>query len=321
MLDTHHWLLDQKEDFLANNKWQKTVNLIARIFKAPAGFVVQYLPDDSFRVLIASEQVETPYPVGLKIKIDTNIFCKHVVQEKSTLYVKNAALNCLWDDNPELIDDGLKSYLGLPIIRNDGSVFGTLCVMDFQETNYSLDYLELIEHLRDVIEDDLIMIDNFYKVRDMAMIDPLTSINNRRAFTLLAQQKLKLSIRMKLITAVLFVDVNDFKPLNDQHGHEVGDQVLITLANTLTEFFRDVDVIGRLGGDEFVVMLHLKKGDDLTNIIIKLKEVFVQNILDSNIPLSTISIGHVLADNQLHSLEQLIALADKNMYEDKAKIN
>jgi len=321
MLNTHHWLLDQKEDFLSDRKWQKTVNLIARIFKASAGFVVQYLPNEGFQVLIASEQAENPYPVGAKISSETNIFCKHVVQDKSVLYIKNAALDSQWDDNPEFIDDGLKSYLGLPIIRNDGSAFGTLCIMDFDETDYPEDYLELVEHLRDIIEDDLIMIDNFCKVRDMAMIDPLTSINNRRSFTLLAQQKLKLSKRMELLTAVLFIDVNDFKPLNDQYGHEVGDQVLITLANTLNNFFRDVDVVGRLGGDEFVVILHLKNSQDMEGIVSRLKKSFVSNIINAGIPNSTISIGHIIANNKQHDLEQLIDLADKKMYEDKIKRN
>ncbi|SFC31318.1 diguanylate cyclase (GGDEF) domain-containing protein [Pseudoalteromonas denitrificans DSM 6059] len=248
MLNTNECLLEQNEDFLSLHKWQKTVNLIARIFQAPAGYIVQFDKTKGFQVLIASEQDENPYHPGASISADTNIFCKHVVLEQHTLYVKNASADHQWDDNPELINDGFQSYLGLPIFKANGASFGTICVMDFQTTDYQADYIELFEHLRDVIEDDLVMLDNFCKMREMAMLDPLTNINNRRAFMLLGEQKLKLASRMNLLISVLFIDINEFKLLNDKYGHDIGDKVLKVLANTLMDSFREIDVIGRMGG-------------------------------------------------------------------------
>jgi len=317
MLNTYDWLLDQDEDILSLDKWQKTVNLITRIFQAPAGFIVQYDNAKGFKVIIASELDETPYSVGDTVSVDTNIFCKQVVLEQQSLYVKNALLDNKWHDNPEVTDDGFKSYLGLPILRPNGSSFGTMCVMDFKDTDYQVDFIEVFEHLRDVIEDDLVMVDNFCKMREMAMLDPLTQINNRRAFMLLGEQKLKLSSRMNILAGVLFIDINDFKRLNDNFGHDVGDQVLKVLAFTLKHEFREVDVIGRLGGDEFVVVLHIKYESDLTNMIINFKNAYAHNLNNQNLPKSSLSVGKIICNKKQCNLIELLEHADQNMYENK----
>lgn len=233
--------------------------------------------------------------------------------------LKNALLDRKWHDNPEAIDDGFKSYLGLPILRLNGSSFGTMCVMDYKNTNYEADYIEVFEHLRDVIEDDLVMVDNFCKMREMAMLDPLTQINNRRAFMLLGEQKLKLSSRMNVLAAVLFIGINDFKRLNDNFGHDVGDQVLKVLSFTLKHEFRDVDVIGRLGGDEFVVVLHIKYESDLTNMIINFKNVYAHNLSNQKLPKSSLSIGKMICNKRQYNLVELLEHADQNMYLNKDK--
>lgn len=310
-------LLEQNEDMLSLEKWQKAVNLITRIFDAPAGFIVQYDSQKSFKVIVARELDETPYEVGGSIAFNKNIFCKQVVISKRNLYVKNAVLDNQWDDNPEVRDDGFKSYLGLPILRPNGSSFGTICVMDFKETDYHTDYIGIFEHLRDVIEDDLVMIDNFSKMREMAMCDPLTQINNRRAFMLLGEQKLKLSSRMKTFAAVLFIDINDFKKLNDKYGHDIGDHVLKTLAVTLQGEFRETDVIGRLGGDEFVALLHINDESDLLKIIVNFTKAYAASLSKNDLPYSSLSIGKVLCTTRYCNLAELITQADQNMYQNK----
>ena len=316
MLKSHEWLLEQSDEFFSLKKWQKTVDLMSRIFNASAGFVIEYQEDTNFKVTVSSKQSENPYPVGANIPFDTNIFCKHVVLEQKQLYVKNALLDIKWENNPEVTEDGFVSYLGLPITSPDGSLFGTLCVMDFTETNYSEDYLELFKHLREVIEDDLVLIENFSQMREMAMLDSLTNINNRRAFMLLAQQKLKLANRMDLAVSVFFIDINRFKGLNDKYGHEVGDRVLEALATTLLHSLREIDVIGRLGGDEFAVVLYLSEQAHITKITDKIKKHYVEKLQQLNLPKSSISIGHAVSQKK-HDLSQLLETADKNMYQDK----
>ncbi|MBP6723872.1 MAG: diguanylate cyclase [Halioglobus sp.] len=89
----------------------------------------------------------------------------------------------------------------------------------------------------------------------LASHDPLTSIPNRRTFFEQAHQSLQRSKRSKNPFALVVIDLNDFKQVNDSLGHKAGDAVLLHLARRLSSGFRDTDFIGRLGGDEFGVLL------------------------------------------------------------------
>ena len=89
------------------------------------------------------------------------------------------------------------------------------------------------------------------ELRAATMTDYLTGLLNRRGFFTLADQQCKLASRSKRAIALLYIDLDGFKHINDELGHEVGDQVLVETANILKRTFREADVIARIGGDEF----------------------------------------------------------------------
>ncbi len=93
------------------------------------------------------------------------------------------------------------------------------------------------------------------RIREAAQHDPLTGLPNRALVFGYTQRLLAAADRNHLEGALLFIDLDRFKPVNDLYGHEVGDQLLRQVARRLTECTRDEDVVGRLGGDEFVVVL------------------------------------------------------------------
>lgn len=93
------------------------------------------------------------------------------------------------------------------------------------------------------------------KHRQMAYLDALTGLPNRRMLDDRLGQAIAVSKRSGLYAALMFLDLDNFKPLNDTHGHEVGDLLLIEAARRLTECLREVDTVARFGGDEFVVIL------------------------------------------------------------------
>ena len=93
------------------------------------------------------------------------------------------------------------------------------------------------------------------KVRQLAFYDPLTGLPNRRLLDDRLSQCMASSKRSALYAALMFLDLDNFKPLNDAHGHGVGDLLLVEVARRLTECVREMDTVARLGGDEFVVML------------------------------------------------------------------
>jgi len=93
------------------------------------------------------------------------------------------------------------------------------------------------------------------QVRKLAFQDPLTQLPNRRLLNDRLHQLMASSKRTHFYSAVLFLDLDNFKPLNDLHGHDLGDLLLIEVAERLSACVREIDTVARLGGDEFVVML------------------------------------------------------------------
>ncbi len=93
------------------------------------------------------------------------------------------------------------------------------------------------------------------QVREVAFHDSLTHLPNRLLLNDRVSQALAGSVRSGVYSALMFLDLDNFKPLNDVHGHEVGDYLLIEVANRLTSCVRQIDTVARFGGDEFVVML------------------------------------------------------------------
>jgi diguanylate cyclase (GGDEF)-like protein/PAS domain S-box-containing protein len=93
------------------------------------------------------------------------------------------------------------------------------------------------------------------QIRQLAFIDPLTRLPNRRLFNDRLNQTLAASKRSGFYGALMFIDLDNFKPLNDTHGHAAGDELLVNVAGRLRRCVREIDIVGRFGGDEFVVTL------------------------------------------------------------------
>ncbi len=309
------WLLDSPNDLISLDKWQRTVNLLAELFQAPAGFLVQYTPE-GFQVTISSEQASNPYSAGIVIEPDVNIFCRKIVETRQQLYVKNAPIDPCWDTNPEVHNDGFKSYLGVPVFWPDGKPFGTFCVMDFKETDYGVTYIELIAQLKDLLESDLSLIEMYQQVQTLAITDPLTAISNRRGFTVLANQRLNLAKRMDADLGLFYFDIDQFKVINDEFGHTVGDKVLKQVSLALQKTTRNSDVIGRMGGDEFVALVSLKDEGNQNTIFERFEQAIQEQQQEENAVKFSVSTGYVKVD-LASSIEELIDSADQAMFSNK----
>lgn len=120
--------------------------------------------------------------------------------------------------------------------------------------------------------------------------------------------------------AVLFIDVNDFKRVNDEHGHEVGDQVLTALAGRLRGCVRESDLVARLGGDEFVVLIDpLRQREDIATLVHKLTGALAHpaELGSAARPLPGVSIGAAVFPDDGQSPEALLREADRQMYRRK----
>ena len=151
--------------------------------------------------------------------------------------------------------------------------------------------------------------------------DPLTGLLNRNLLKDRLQQMLTLANRYEQIVALLFIDLDSFKNINDTHGHDAGDAVLIEIAKRLTKHFRASDTIARIGGDEFLVTLRdIKETSNLDQIVKNLIKKISEPIqLEKEKVNVGCSIGISLYPQHGVDLEQLIKKADTAMYRAKEK--
>jgi diguanylate cyclase (GGDEF)-like protein len=160
------------------------------------------------------------------------------------------------------------------------------------------------------------------KYKELAITDDLTALLNRRGFFTLAEHQCKLSTRSKRIMALLYLDLDGLKIINDELGHKAGDQALVDTANIFKATFRSSDIIARMGGDEFAVLLTELPNPNDANTIIK---HFLDNLAKHNEEGGRnyelgISIGVAYYNPEDScSIGKLLDQADESMYKNKQR--
>lgn len=152
-----------------------------------------------------------------------------------------------------------------------------------------------------------------------AFVDPLTSCHNRRSFLSDAGTAFERSRRYKHTFAVLYIDIDHFKSINDNYGHAMGDEAIREMTRICQENIRDSDILGRLGGDEFGIILQECDLDYATLTAEKLRARVSEHIVSDNkmtVRLS-ISIGAVTISDKDEDAFDILKRADKNLYQAK----
>jgi diguanylate cyclase (GGDEF)-like protein len=152
--------------------------------------------------------------------------------------------------------------------------------------------------------------------RTAAMVDPLTGISNRRAFLLDAGLLAKRHSNNPRPTAVLLIDLDHFKSINDRFGHALGDRVLEIFTDAASHSIRSTDLIGRLGGEEFAAVLSDTSRDKALAIAERIRETFAQasQEVDGRPVCATVSIGLVHCEGAALDISELLAQADQALY-------
>ncbi len=149
-----------------------------------------------------------------------------------------------------------------------------------------------------------------------ARTDPLTGIANRRDFLESAELELARTRRHLRPVTVAYLDVDDFKGVNDRFGHEAGDAVLVTVAATLRDATRAVDAVARLGGDEFGLLLPETDGPTAETLVRRLQSTLADAVQERGWPV-TFSVGVATFHRAPRSVDEMINRADELMYQAK----
>lgn len=160
------------------------------------------------------------------------------------------------------------------------------------------------------------------QIRKLANSDTLTGLANRLALSTYMRNELPRLERNNKLCTLLYLDLNRFKPINDEYGHTTGDEVLVELAQRLQSMCRVYDIASRVGGDEFIVVItELNKDFSVEALKTRLAKNLTQPISTAHGTFSVgVSIGHASYPIEGKTLEELIFVADERMFEDK-KLN
>ena len=215
----------------------------------------------------------------------------------------------------------LQSALISPLLFNDRFI-GTLVVYHVQPDFYTEDHRRLIDRVAEqasaVIHNALV----FEQTQEDSLTDPLTGLPNTRFMFMHLTRELARAERLKSEVALLVMDLDNFKDINDNHGHHIGDRALREVATVLRSAIRPYDICVRYAGDEFIVVLSGCGHDEAERKCLELQRAVDQAIFEARptrrIPLA-VSVGSAIYPQDGDSYEALLATADSRMYRDKAK--
>ncbi len=209
---------------------------------------------------------------------------------------------------------GARSEVAAPLLV-DGRVAGVLYAAAEQPRAFSREHGRTLAMLAQQAALVLGATQMREELRRLAVTDALTGLFNRRHFLAEAREQLRRTRRYGERLAVAVLDLDGFKPLNDQHGHAAGDRALQALADVLRECMRDSDLVARLGGDEFAALLLEADAADACQVLERVRARVAGTRLA---PVClTLSAGVACFPEHGHDAEQLLQRADVAMYQAK----
>jgi diguanylate cyclase (GGDEF)-like protein/putative nucleotidyltransferase with HDIG domain len=213
----------------------------------------------------------------------------------------------------------LHSALVAPLVFSD-RLIGTLAVYSTQPDFYTDDHRRLLDRVSEqasaVIHNSIV----FEQTQEDSLTDPLTGLPNTRFMFMHLTRELARAERLKAEVALLVMDLDNFKEINDNHGHHVGDRALREVASVLRSGIRPYDICVRYAGDEFIVVLSGCGADEAERKRVELQRTVDELLFEARpgrrLPLA-ISVGAALYPRDGDSYEALLATADSRMYRDK----
>jgi len=238
--------------------------------------------------------------------------------------------NCrsMCNSSPELDlvgvpDEIAKNYRGVlvsPLIREDGA-FGAITLYSKGRTSYTSEHVRLLESVAQHAASALNNAITFERTKESALTDPLTELPNSRGFYMMLEQRLAECQRLNRESlALISMDIDDFKKINDQWGHAIGDRLLASVGRVIRKELRQMDILSRYAGDEFVAIMPMASHAMAETVSDRIRQAV------SNLKFSvrtgksvdvTVSAGVACFPADGETSEELLTAAARNMQKDK----
>lgn len=221
----------------------------------------------------------------------------------------------------KLLDEGIRSYVLLPLNARGRSV-GVLALGSSRRSAFDQTSPARLQPVVDAVAVALENMRLLQKTRELSITDEVTPLFNFRFFHQMLDRELKLVDRYHSVLSLLFLDLDRFKPINDQYGHLRGSRVLREVGFLLRSAVRETDYPARYGGDEFVVILPQTDGPSALRLRDKLRQLIETHVFLQEEGINArigVSMGVASYPTEARTKEALVRLADERMYEDKKK--
>lgn len=273
----------------------------------------------------ARNVAELQIPEGISVDWSDTL-CRRAMEEGRP-YTDDVA-DC-WGDSEAARAMGIRTYLSSPVRTPSGSLYGTLCGASAERKPLVAGSEQLIAFFARLIAEHVEreqLLQQLQRANDelsrQALSDPLTGLPNRRALMLELTRLFSLSDRAGHPVFIAFIDLDGFKAINDTHGHDAGDLLLMTMARQLSGTLRGGDMLARFGGDEFVAVgMGPIPGAGSIEAAVQTfqRRLFEQSVLqlpmgDKVLHYPGASVGAVAVDPAQISVEEALRRADASMY-------
>lgn len=306
-------------------RFERITRIVCRALNVPVAAIS--LIDESrqwFKSVQGLDISETPRDVA---------FCAHAILQDEALVVPDTTLDIRFSGNPLVTKNPrIRFYAGQPLSLSAGVRLGTLCAIDNKPRELSAAESELMRDLARMVEAELAavalseeqikLIQELDQSQRDASIDSLTRLWNRKGIEGLLYREWNFALRKGFPIALAMVDFDEFKQINDEYGHPVGDRVIRDGSHMMLTALRSYDAVGRWGGDEFMIVLPGCSKEEMALSLSRIQlETSRTPILTAQGPIHiTLSMGAAsVIPKGDDTIEQLIKIADDELL--KAKRN
>ena len=261
--------------------------------------------------------------IGLDVpELDRKVaFCAHaIMQPRQALVVDDLLGDDRFSDNPLVAQAPyIRFYAGAPIVDPDGFALGTIAVIDARPRQFSAAQRDALVDLSTLVMTALRNRRSALELSRLARTDHLTGIANRAQFEFAVASEILQAARTDAPFTVLFIDLDGFKDVNDEHGHAAGDAILREVARRLQTQLREGDTVARLGGDEFGIVMRRGTAEEALALCQRIVLAVEQPVaLPSGFVVTLgMSVGEASFSRTAETVDALMAQADRALYASK----